>query len=194
MAWLQDIMRTFSGASLVVTQGANGMMTLTVPVSRLYPVMLALRDLSSCQFKELTDRASVDYVGRQPRFDVVYQLHSVRYSRRCMVKVCVDELTSVTSVTTRYHSANWAERECYDMMGIRFEGHPDLRRLLSDYGFEGYPRRKDFPLMGFQETRYDESEKRVVSEPVQRAQDLRTYTFGLPWKTLPASPMVKSRS
>lgn len=194
MNWSKEVARCLGSSSVRVTQTPQGVTTLTVPVAVLFPLMLLLRDLSSCQFKVLVDRASVDYVGRRPRFDVVYHLLSVHHGRRCVVKVQVDELTSVPSLTSRYHSANWAERECFDMMGIRFEGHGDLRRLLTDYGFEGYPLRKDFPLMGFQEVRYDEAEKRVVSEPVQLAQDLRTYTFGLPWKTLPSSPVVKDPS
>ena len=108
-----------------------------------------------------------------------------------MVSVPVDERTMVPSVTSRFMSANWAERECFDMFGILFEGHPDLRRLLTDYGFEGYPMRKDFPLMGFMEVRYDEGDKRVVSEPVQLSQDLRMYHFVNPWKVLPSRKVVK---
>jgi len=190
--WWESVMDCFPNHNIVVSV-IHGTVVFTVPVSIFYPLVMRLRDLSVCQFKVLVDMSAVDYPARSPRFDVVYQLLSVHHSMRCMVKVQVDEMTAVPSLTSRYMSANWAERECYDMFGIHFEGHPDLRRLLTDYGFEGHPMRKDFPLMGFSEVRYDEVEKRVVSQPVQLAQDLRTYTFGNPWKSLPQQTIVKAK-
>jgi len=154
-------------------------------------VMRMLYGLSVFDFKRLSDLTGVDYPSRQPRFDVVYQLVSIRYGIRCRVKVSVEDGESRPSRTGRYASANWAERECYDMFGISFEGHPDLRRLLTDYGFEGHPLRKDFPLTGFTEVRYDEASKRVVNEPVERSQDIRMQEPVMSWKQLPDNQRSK---
>jgi NADH-quinone oxidoreductase subunit C len=156
--------------------------------------MRRLWGVSAFDFKVLVDMTAVDYPTRQPRFDVVYQLLSVRYGVRCMVKVPIRDGESLPTVTGRYSSAGWAERECYDMFGVAFEGHPDLRRLLTDYGFEGHPLRKEFPLTGFTEVRYDEAAKRVVSEPVERSQDIRSQETVLSWQTLPDPVRVKVKS
>jgi NADH dehydrogenase (ubiquinone) Fe-S protein 3 len=140
------------------------------------------RDHSGLQYKRLTDLTAVDYPEREKRFEVVYNRLSIRYGTRLLVKVRVDELERIPSRTGRYKSANWMERERWDRFGIGREGHPDLRRILTDYGFEGHPMRKDFPLTGFTEVRYDEALKRVTNEPVELSQEFRAYEYGNPWK------------
>lgn len=141
-----------------------------------------LRDDVNCQFKQLMDVCGVDYPGRERRFDVVYQLLSLTHNRRVRVKVYADESTPVPTVTGVFSSANWWERETWDLFGVYFSGHPDLRRILTDYGFEGHPLRKDFPLTGYVEVRYDDEQKRVVYEPVNLPQDFRNFDFLSPWE------------
>jgi len=145
-------------------------------------VLTFLRDDSNCQYKVCVDLCGVDYPERGRRFDVVYHLLSLKHNQRARVKVETDEATPVPSVTSVYSSANWYEREAWDLYGILFSDHPDLRRILTDYGFEGHPLRKDFPLTGLVEVRYDEVEKRVVYEPVKLTQDFRTFDFLSPWE------------
>ncbi len=145
-------------------------------------VVSFLRDDPACQFKVLIDICGVDYPDRNRRFDVVYNLLSLTHNQRVRVKVQANEATPVPSITAIYSAAGWFEREVWDMYGVMFSGHPDLRRLLTDYGFEGHPLRKDFPLTGFVEVRYDEDEKRVVYEPVKLAQEFRRFDFLSPWE------------
>ncbi|NQV79706.1 MAG: NADH-quinone oxidoreductase subunit C [Alphaproteobacteria bacterium] len=145
-------------------------------------VVSFLRDDPACQFKVLIDICGVDYPDRNRRFDVVYNLLSLTHNQRVRVKVQADETTPVPSITAIYSAAGWFEREVWDMYGVMFSDHPDLRRLLTDYGFEGHPLRKDFPLTGFVEVRYDEDEKRVVYEPVKLAQEFRRFDFLSPWE------------
>ena len=145
-------------------------------------VLTYLRDQPNCQFKMLVDVCGVDYPEREQRFEVVYHLLSLKHNQRIRVKVATDEVTPVPSVTGVFGSANWYEREVWDMYGIYFADHPDLRRLLTDYGFEGHPMRKDFPQTGYVEVRYDEEQKRVVYEPVQLRQDWRSFDFLSPWE------------
>lgn len=135
-----------------------------------------------CLFEMLIDVCGVDYPERNQRFDVVYHFLSMRMNMRVRVKVKTDEETAVPSLVELHAGANWFEREAFDMYGIRFAGHPDMRRILTDYGFEGYPLRKDFPLTGFTEVRYDDLEKRVVHEPVQLTQEYRNFDFLSPWE------------
>jgi NADH-quinone oxidoreductase subunit C len=141
-----------------------------------------LRDDVNCQFKQLMDVCGVDYPNRLPRFDVVYNLLSLTHNRRIRVKVETDAETPVPTVTKVFNSANWWEREAWDMYGIYFRDHPDLRRILSDYGFDGHPLRKDFPLTGYVEVRYDDEQKRIVYEPVKLTQDFRNFDFLSPWE------------
>lgn len=145
-------------------------------------VLTYLRDSESFHFSQLIDVCGVDYLGREPRFDVVYNLLSLARNRRLRLKVEVEEGMPVPSVTSVYNSANWWEREIFDLYGIPFDDHPDLRRILTDYGFEGHPLRKDFPLTGYVEVRYDEELKRVVYEPVKLPQAFRTFDFENPWE------------
>jgi NADH-quinone oxidoreductase subunit C len=145
-------------------------------------VLTFLRDDINCQFKQLMDVCGVDYPGRAERFEVVYNLLSLTHNRRIRVKVHTDAETPVPSVTPVFSSANWWEREAWDLFGIYFINHPDLRRILTDYGFEGHPLRKDFPLSGYVEVRYDEEQRRVVYEPVSLPQEFRSFDFLSPWE------------
>ena len=145
-------------------------------------VLTFLRDDSQCEFKCLMDVCGVDWPERERRFDVVYNLLSLKLNQRVRVKIQTDETTPVPSVTAIFPSAGWYEREAWDLFGIFFSDHPDLRRLLTDYGFEGHPLRKDFPLTGYVEVRYDDEQKRVVYEPVKLTQDFRSFDFLSPWE------------
>jgi NADH-quinone oxidoreductase subunit C len=157
---------------------------LTIDIARdtIAPVLTFLRDDARCRFEVLIDICGVDWPAREQRFDVVYHLLSPRLNQRIRVKLKTDEATPVASVIEVYPAANWFEREAYDMYGILFSGHPDLRRLLTDYGFQGHPLRKDFPLTGYVEVRYDDEQKRVVYEPVELTQEFRTFDFESPWE------------
>ena len=182
---LEDLARHVEGlldGKLVHRSIALGELTVVAPPDQIVSVLAALRDDSQCQFEQLIDICGVDYPERAKRFDVVYHLLSPRQNRRIRVKVSTDEATPVPSVTGVYPGADWFEREAYDLFGILFSGHPDLRRLLTDYGFEGHPLRKDFPLTGFVEVRYDDEMKRVVYEPVRLAQEFRNFDFLSPWE------------
>jgi len=149
------------------------------------PVMTFLRDHTSAQFKLLMDVTAVDWPDRPYRFEVVYNMLSLQYNQRCRVKTYTDELTPIDSVTPLFDSADWAEREVWDMYGVFFSNHPDLRRILTDYGFEGHPQRKDFPLAGYYEVRYCDEVKRVIQEPVEFAQEFRKFDFQSPWEQFP---------
>lgn len=143
--------------------------------------LLILRDHSSYQCKILTAISGVDYPFKPKRFEIVYELLSIRYNTRIRVKTYVNEMESIDSINQIHSTANWWEREIWDLFGIYFNDHPDLRRLLTDYGFDGYPLRKDFPLSGYQEVRYDEKHKRIIYEPIELAQEFRTFDFSSPW-------------
>lgn len=161
---------------------AYGELTLECAAAGIIDVLTFLRDDDKCRFEVLIDICGVDYPERAKRFDVVYHLLSPRLNHRIRVKVQADDVTPVASATGIFPAADWYEREAYDMYGIRFSGHPDLRRLLTDYGFSGYPLRKDFPLTGYVEVRYDDEQKRVVYEPVKLTQDFRNFDFESPWE------------
>jgi NADH-quinone oxidoreductase subunit C len=157
-------------------------LTLTTTHDGIVEMLKLLRDDPLCRFEVLIDICGVDYPEREQRFEVVYHLLSPRLNQRIRVKLSTDETTPVPSVNDLFPAANWYEREAYDMYGIRFTAHPDLRRLLTDYGFQGYPLRKDFPLTGYVEVRYDDAQKRVVYEPVKLTQDFRNFDFESPWE------------
>lgn len=161
---------------------AYGELTVRVAADTIVETIRFLRDDVRCQFVNLTDICGVDWPQRPQRFDVVYHFLSPRQNLRIRVKVMADEERAVPSVTSIFPSADWFEREIYDMYGVLFSGHPDLRRILTDYGFDGHPLRKDFPLTGFVEVRYDEEQKRVVYEPVRLAQEFRNFDFLSPWE------------
>ncbi|MER8696858.1 NADH-quinone oxidoreductase subunit C [Mesorhizobium opportunistum] len=161
---------------------AYGELTVHVEPQNLVEVVTFLRDDARCQFISIIDVCGADYPSRAKRFDVVYHLLSPRQNVRIRVKVQADEETMVPSITGVFPGADWFERETYDLYGVLFSGHPDLRRLLTDYGFEGHPLRKDFPLTGFVEVRYDDEAKRVIYEPVELKQEFRNFDFLSPWE------------
>jgi NADH-quinone oxidoreductase subunit C len=169
-------------------------LTLTVSGEALPRVVEFLREDPACEFRLLLDICGVDWPKREKRFDVVYHFLSLSKNQRIRLKVQTDEQTPVPSIAHIHAGANWFERETYDMYGVVFSDHPDLRRILTDYGFDGYPLRKDFPLTGFVELRYDDELKRVVYQPVQLVQEFRDFEFSSPWEGLrhgmPGEPPV----
>lgn len=164
--------------ALATTDGV----TFTVPLNELQNTLLFLRDDANTNCKQLIDIAGVDYPDRPKRFEVVYQLLSISKNIRLRVKVETDEHTPVPSIVDIFPSAGWFEREAWDMYGIMFEGNHDLRRILTDYGFDGHPQRRDFPLTGYVEMRYDSTQQRVVYEPVKLTQAFRNFDFLSPWE------------
>ncbi len=166
----------------VKMQDRCGELVLLASPKDLVTILSMLKDDARCQFRQLIDVCGVDYPEREKRFDVVYNLLSMKYNQRLRVVVQVGEEMLVPSVGVVFKSAGWYEREVWDMYGVYFSGHPDLRRILTDYGFEGHPQRKDFPLTGYVEVRYDEEKKRVVYEPVKLDQEFRTFDFESPWE------------
>ena len=168
------------GPMLVAAKEEYGEIVLTVARDSIEDALRLLRDEHA--YQQLMEMAGVDYPSRAERFEVVYMLLSLTKNHRVMVKVCAAENTPVPTVTTLWPNAGWLEREVFDMYGVIFAGNPDLRRILTDYGFEGHPFRKDFPLTGYVELRYSEEDQRVVYEPVKLAQDLRSFDFMSPWE------------
>ncbi len=162
---------------------AHGELNVTVTLASLVPFTEFLKSNGNCRFSTLVDITAVDYPAREPRFDVVYHFLSMYQNHRIRVKIAVREDDMVPSIISVHPSANWFEREVFDMFGILFSGHPDLRRLLTDYGFRGHPLRKDFPTTGYTEVRYDEEQKRVVYEPVKLVQEYRQFDFMSPWES-----------
>jgi NADH-quinone oxidoreductase subunit C len=159
-----------------------GQLTLDARAGDVVKVMTFLRDDPRCQFISFIDVTAVDWPAREKRFDVVYHLLSPKRNQRVRVKIETDEATPVASIVGVFPGADWFERETYDLYGVLFVGHPDMRRLLTDYGFEGHPLRKDFPLTGFVEVRWDDEVKRVVYSPVRLAQEFRDFDFLSPWE------------
>ncbi len=177
-----DAAKAAIGDALIEARDLVGEITLVVKRESVADVLRTLRDTPGLEYQQLMEIAGVDYPDRPERFEVVYHLLSLTKNRRIRVKVTTDEATPVPTVTTLWPVAGWLEREVYDMYGVTFAGNPDLRRILTDYGFEGYPQRKDFPLTGHVELRYSEVEKRVIYEPVALPQDFRTFDFLMPWE------------
>ena len=170
------------GDAVIATDIAFGQLTVTVGSDEIVRVVTFLRDDPKCRFVCFTSICGADYPGREKRFDVVYQFLSPHLNQRIRVKVQADDTDPVPSIVELFPAANWYERETYDLYGVLFSGHADLRRILTDYGFEGHPLRKDFPLTGFVEVRYDNEQGRVVYEPVRLQQELRTFDFLSPWE------------
>jgi NADH-quinone oxidoreductase subunit C len=168
--------------AILDTRIAVGELTLVAKREKLTQLLLLLRDDPAWRFKILIDICGADYPDRAERFEVVYHLLSVHKNLRVRVKISTDSATPVPSIVGLFPAANWYEREAFDLYGVLFEGHPDLRRILTDYGFRGHPLRKDFPLTGFVEVRYDEEQKRVVYEPVKLPQEFRSFDFLSPWE------------
>lgn len=197
---LSDVAETLAarlGPTLKSQKTTFGELTLVVAREAIIDVLKLLRDDARCRFEVLIDICGVDWPARANRFDVVYHLLSPRLNQRIRVKIETDEATPVASVISVFPAADWFEREAYDMFGILFSGHPDLRRLLTDYGFQGHPLRKDFPLTGFVEVRYDDEQKRVVYEPVKLVQEFRNFDFESPWEgtnyVLPGDEKAKTQ-
>ena len=161
---------------------AFNQLTVTVDAARIVEVMKHLRDDPALRFVNIIDVTAVDYPSREQRFDVVYHLLSPTLNERIRIRAEADEATQVPSIIDVFPGADWFEREAYDLYGVFFVGHPDMRRILTDYGFEGHPLRKDFPTTGFLEVRYDDQEKRVVYEPVRLNQEFRKFDFLSPWE------------
>ncbi len=189
---LQDLGEFVQGALGEIVEAAQiekDELTIRVDRDSICRVLTVLRDDANCQFKQLMDVCGVDYPGRQPRFDVVYNLLSLVHNRRIRVKVRTDAETPVPTCVEVFPVAGWWEREAWDLFGIYFAGHPDLRRIMTDYGFEGHPLRKEFPLTGYVEVRYDEEQKRVIYEPVKLQQDFRNFDFESPWEGMVPSTL-----
>jgi len=181
--FLEQVTATLGG-DVVAAGIEHGQAVVTVVRDRVAAVLTRLRDNPAFLFEQLIDVCGVDYPDRAERFEVVYHLLSVSLNQRIRIKVTTDEDTPVPSVVAVYPSANWFEREAWDMYGVFFADHPDLRRILTDYGFDGHPMRKDFPLTGYVELRYDPDQRRVVYEPVRLQQDFRTFDFTSPWEAI----------
>jgi len=171
-----------SGGAVTAFKVAYGELTLEAVAHRIVDLLTHLRDDADLRFRQLIDLTCVDYPVRAKRFDVVYHLLSLAKNRRVRIKVQTDEDTPVPTIVGVHPVADWFEREAFDMFGVVFDGHPDLRRLLTDYGFAGHPLRKDFPMTGYVEVRYDEQQKRVVYEPVKLPQEFRQFDFLSPWE------------
>ena len=154
---------------------------INISKNKLIPILFFLKNHTNSQFKLLSEICAVDYINKEKRFEIIYNLLSIRFNSRLRVKILINELQPVNSIISIYKSANWSEREVWDMFGIFFLNHPDLRRILTDYGFEGHPLRKDFPLSGFLEVFYNELKKRVVYEPINLSQQYRLFEFNNPW-------------
>jgi NADH-quinone oxidoreductase subunit C len=177
----QTIVTALPGAA-TAHEVAFGQLTVAVKAERIVEVVRYLRDDPGCRFVSFIDVTAVDYPGREKRFDVVYNLLSPTLNTRIRLRAQAGETTQVPSIIEMFPGADWFERETYDLYGVIFIGHPDMRRLLTDYGFDGHPLRKDFPLTGFVEVRYDDQEKRVVYEPVRLSQEFRKFDFLSPWE------------
>jgi NADH-quinone oxidoreductase subunit C len=170
------------GTAILSQEVAFGELTLTVERDAIVAVATFLRDDPRCRFVSFVDVCGADYPARDERFDVVYHFMSPYLNQRIRVKLTADDVTPVPSITGVFKGADWFEREAYDLYGVLFSGHGDLRRILTDYGFDGHPLRKDFPTTGFVEVRYDETRKRVVYEPVKLMQEYRSFDYLSPWE------------
>lgn len=180
------VVQTLGGGSVSRHEIIRGELIVHASRQDVARVLTLLRDDAQCRFTQLIDVTAVDFPERPERFEIVYQLLSLHTNNRIRVKISTDENTPVPSVCGVFSVANWFEREVWDMYGVMFAGHPDHRRILTDYGFEGHPLRKDFPLTGYVEVRYDQEQKRVVYEPVKLTQDFRAFDYMSPWEGLTA--------
>ena len=179
---LGDYIDAANPGAVLGTEVGYGELMVTTTAPALVKLLTFLRDDQNCQFKQLMDVTAVDRPDREARFDIVYNMLSLKHNQRVRVKLAADASTPVPSVTAVFSSANWFEREVWDLFGVFFSDHPDLRRIMTDYGFEGHPLRKDFPLTGYVEVRYDPDQKRVVYEPVKLPQEFRSFDFMSPWE------------
>ena len=160
---------------------------INVDLNKIFSLINYLKNDKELLFNQLIDITAVDYPSREHRFDIIYLLLSLKLNKRILIKSFLNENENIESITSIHKSANWYERECYDLFGIKFNNHPDLRRLMTDYNFDGHPLRKDFPLTGHTEVRYDEFEKKVISEPVKLNQEYRNFDYSSPWEGIPSN-------
>lgn len=179
------------GPALLKSSRSGFELSVSFDADHILEAITFMRDHKDMEFKQLTDLCAVDYLGKAPRFEVVYHLLSYKHNLRIRVKTQLDEDGAVPTLSHVYSAANWFEREAYDLYGIKFDGHPDLRRLLTDYDFEGHPLRKDFPLSGFVEPRYDAEQQRVVYNPVKLPQEYRNFDTLSPWEGMTPELQVK---
>jgi NADH-quinone oxidoreductase subunit C len=179
---LGQIIQSAPGGAVTGYEVVRGELTMHARAADVVKLARFLRDDPSCEFSCIIDVTAVDWPSREQRFDVVYHFLSPRLNQRVRVKIMTDEVTPIASLVEVYRGADWFERETYDLYGVLFTGHPDMRRILTDYGFEGHPLRKDFPLTGFVEVRYDDEEKRVRYDKVRLNQEFRTFDFLSPWE------------
>jgi len=179
---LGHAIKTALPSAIIGHEVAHGELTVLARAADVVKVATFLRDDPACQFVCIIDVTAIDWPGREQRFDVVYHFLSPRLNQRIRLKVQTDEVTPVPSLIDVFKGADWFERETYDLYGVLFTGHPDMRRILTDYGFQGHPLRKDFPLTGFVEVRWDDEQKRVVYDKVQLAQEFRNFDFLSPWE------------
>jgi NADH-quinone oxidoreductase subunit C len=182
LAALEQVVTNVLGDRVIESSIAYGELTVTVHRETIVDAVTLLRDDENCKFISIIDVCGADYPEREERFEVVYHLLSPSKNQRIRLKLRTDEDALVPSITPEFPGATWFEREAYDLYGIPFVGHPDLRRILTDYGFDGHPLRKDFPTTGYVEVRYDEERKRVVYEPVKLAQEFRQFDYLSPWE------------
>ncbi|AXC50896.1 NADH-quinone oxidoreductase subunit C [Paracoccus suum] len=182
LAALAEELQARHGDAILDTKLARGELSLRITLSHLLPLVEALRTAPDCRFNMLVDITAIDHPDRIARFDIVWQFLSMYTNQRIRLKCEIREDEMVPSLTSIHPCANWFEREVFDMFGVLFSGHPDLRRILTDYGFRGHPLRKDFPTTGYVEVRYDETEKRVIYEPVKLTQEYRQFDFLSPWE------------
>ena len=185
---LGDYIDAANPGAVLGVEVAKGELVVSARADTIVKLLVFLRDDQNCQFKQLMDVTAVDHPDREARFDVVYNLLSLKHNQRVRVKTAAEEGVPVPSATSVFNSANWFEREVWDLFGIFFSDHPDLRRIMTDYGFEGHPLRKDFPLTGYVEVRYDADQKRVVYEPVKLTQEYRSFDFMSPWEGMLQPP------
>ena len=182
---LDDYVSAQLGNKILAREENHGELSITIYRDHIIETLKFLRDDINCQFKQVMDICGIDHPDQEERFSIIYNLLSLTHNLRIRVKITTGEKIPVPSVTSIFSSANWWEREVWDLYGIYFTNHPDMRRILTDYGFEGHPLRKDFPLTGYVELRYDEAQKRVVYEPVNLTQEFRSFDFLSPWEGAP---------
>ena len=175
----KNLIKKFSNTNIILN---NKYFEIQVKQSEIFNTIKVLKEDSNFKFDQLIDLTAIDYPSREKRFDVIYLLLSMTLNQRLLIKTSIDESESIESVISIHRAADWYERECYDLFGIQFLNHPDLRRIMTDYNFEGHPLRKDFPLTGHTEVRYDDLEKKVVYEPVKLTQEYRNFDYMSPWE------------
>ena len=183
-------MKNFGDTKKIIVDKSRGVefidndkyLEIKTEATKLFNVIKSLKEDTKLLFDQLIDVTAIDYPSREKRFDIIYLLISLTLNQRILVKAAIDARTVLESITIIHKAANWYERECYDLFGIQFSNHPDLRRIMTDYNFEGHPLRKDFPLTGHTEVRYDDFEKKVVYEPVKLAQEYRNFDYMSPWE------------